>query len=436
MTCRGKWQAGGRLTYSPEKTRGTQTDSFFVEGLISSIKDLGIPGNQFYIRETNCYEDFSDGGFVEMALRTGAVLENLGALVAQLPPDRVLWRDVPDGVWYNRIPYLWPVNAPDSCLLNIAKFKSHSMGMTLSAKNIQGTNAARYIQHCAALTSTLTVDPAHIQPGAAGSIEANYQRHLHQGFPRWDTPGSGQSGGLWMETWATRCLDNHSITKPWINIIEGVYGREGPFLQGPSADGYGIDVMCNLVIFGKNPFHADVIGTWLAGHEPGNFGLFHMARERGFSKFLNPADVPLYEWNDDGTAMLSPLSSFARTPIRTLYLSRAGEDTWHLVNEPYEYPTDVTPDRPDAPAAFVLSQNYPNPFNPSTSIQYQIPRGANVRLEVFDLCGQVVARLVDGWVPAGRHLAVWHTARQPSGTYFYNLTTAGYSATKFMVVLK
>ncbi len=142
MTCRGKWQATGDRTYSAAKTRGTQTESSFVEGIINSIKDLGVPGGQFYVRETNCYEDFADGGFIDMAQRTGAVLEDLSYPVAQLPPSKVQWMDIPQGVWYNRIPYLWPVNAPNSCLLNIAKFKSHSMGMTLTAKKLPTRESA------------------------------------------------------------------------------------------------------------------------------------------------------------------------------------------------------------------------------------------------------------------------------------------------------
>jgi len=319
--------------------------------------------------------------------------------------------------------------------LNIAKFKSHSMGMTLTAKNIQGTNVKLYVQHCRALSEAVLVDPAHVQAGAATTIHANYDRHVSQNIPRWNTPGTGESGGLWMETWASRCLDNHSVTKPLINIIDGVYGREGPFLVGPSPEGYGIDVLSNVVIFGKNPFHTDIIGAYLAGHEPGNFGLFHMALERGLSKFLNPHDIPLYEWKLDGNIPLTPLEQFPRQPIRTLYLRQSGEAEWHMVDEPYTYPTAVA-ERGLSPDAFVLSQNYPNPFNPSTSIQYEIPSSGNVRLDVFNVYGQVVDRLVDGVMPAGRHVAVWRAGQRASGTYFYRLSFAGVTRTKPMVLMR
>ncbi len=329
---------------------GVVTDAHFVEGMIESIKGLGMPGSQISMREAGFSNQFVDSGYTDMALRTGIDLREQGYTVGEVPEEDIVWVDVPNGKWFRRIPYVWPLNAPDTWLLNIAKFKTHSMGMTLCAKNLQGTNAKPYIRHCTEFADEMTIPSEDVQPDAKLTIQADYNRHVQAGIPRWDRPG--QNGGIWQEIWAARCLDNNSVLRAGLNVIEGVYGREGAYRDGPGADGLGIDHMTNLVIFGKNPFHVDIIGNWLGGHEPGNFGLFHVALERGLATILNPKDIPVYEWTPDGiaagTAVETTLEDFPRYQLRTQYLRRdysgQTEDDWHLVAEPYAYPQTVSRD--------------------------------------------------------------------------------------------
>jgi hypothetical protein len=427
-----------------DQTMGIQTDPFFVEGVIGSLTDLTIPAANISIRDANFVASQPDGTwYSDLAARTGINLRDLPPIGGGLAPGDITWVDVPNGVWYRRIPYLWPYNSPGSCLINIAKLKSHGMGMTLCSKNIQGTNARPYVAHCTAWGSAMQgVDLNDLQTNAFSTIKANYAGHK-AAIPRWRTldgdSGARSAGGLWMETHTARCLDNNSTLQPMINIIEGVYGREGGFVSGPGPGGFGIDIMTNLVIFGKNARHVDIIGIYLSGHEPGNFGLFHIACERGLSHYLNPRDVPLFEWSLDGTATPRALQDFPRSPIRTVYLPQPGEDQYHMVNQQFDYTaTSVTQNRshPDIPDAIAVSQNYPNPFNPSTSIQYHIPTSGNVRLEVFDVRGEAVDVLVDGVQSAGDHLAVWRTEGRASGTYFYRLMFGGMSKTKSMTFLR
>ena len=82
------------------------------------------------------------------------------------------------------------------------------------------------------------------------------------------------------------------------------------------------------------------------------------------------------------------------------------------------------------PADFVLGQNYPNPFNPSTLIPYQLPAAAHVRLEVFNMLGQRLIRLVDGERSAGAHTARWDGTDAAgravgAGVYIYRLSSGG-----------
>ncbi len=89
-----------------------------------------------------------------------------------------------------------------------------------------------------------------------------------------------------------------------------------------------------------------------------------------------------------------------------------------------------------AVAEFSLADAYPNPFNPTTTISFTVPEAGVIELRIFDLAGREVATLVNGSVEAGSHHVEWNAASMPSGTYFYSLKAAGYTATKKLLLLK
>lgn len=87
--------------------------------------------------------------------------------------------------------------------------------------------------------------------------------------------------------------------------------------------------------------------------------------------------------------------------------------------------------------SYKLFQNYPNPFNPSTTIEYALPVAETVRLTVFNMLGQQVATLMNGeQLPAGIHTATLEAVDLPSGVYYYRITSASFSETKKMLLLK
>jgi len=88
------------------------------------------------------------------------------------------------------------------------------------------------------------------------------------------------------------------------------------------------------------------------------------------------------------------------------------------------------------PTSFVLNQNYPNPFNPETKISFSLPEDSNVRLEIFNLQGQVVATLVDGSLAAGYYSATFDATSFPSGVYFYKIVAGNFSDIKRMLLVK
>jgi hypothetical protein len=93
-------------------------------------------------------------------------------------------------------------------------------------------------------------------------------------------------------------------------------------------------------------------------------------------------------------------------------------------------------DAPRHPVAVTLAQNYPNPFNPSTFISYTIPRAEHVRLQLFNLLGELVGTLVDEEQQVGSHNAVWDAGTMASGLYFYRLTAGVFMETKKAILLR
>ena len=91
---------------------------------------------------------------------------------------------------------------------------------------------------------------------------------------------------------------------------------------------------------------------------------------------------------------------------------------------------------PPVPVEFGLAQNYPNPFNPVTTIEYALPEAARVRIEVFNILGQVVDVLVDAQQEVGYHTVRWDGGEAASGVYFYRIAAGDFAATKRMVLMK
>lgn len=74
--------------------------------------------------------------------------------------------------------------------------------------------------------------------------------------------------------------------------------------------------------------------------------------------------------------------------------------------------------------------NHPNPFNPATQIQYMLTESGHVTLKIYNMRGQVVSTLVDGYQQAGAYQSTWnavddHGNEVAAGTYLYRLEAGG-----------
>jgi hypothetical protein len=88
------------------------------------------------------------------------------------------------------------------------------------------------------------------------------------------------------------------------------------------------------------------------------------------------------------------------------------------------------------PISFELKQNYPNPFNPVTTIDYVLSRDSDVFLDVYDINGKKIARLVQEHQLAGEHSTTFNAVGLASGVYIYKLTSGRHEISKKMLILK
>ena len=90
--------------------------------------------------------------------------------------------------------------------------------------------------------------------------------------------------------------------------------------------------------------------------------------------------------------------------------------------EPARVAKDIGDETPkEIPKNFSLAQNYPNPFNPTTTVQYELPTNSRVRINIYNILGQLVAELANEIKSAGYYKQVWNGSSLASGVYLLRI---------------
>ncbi|HXV13021.1 MAG TPA: FlgD immunoglobulin-like domain containing protein, partial [Candidatus Krumholzibacteria bacterium] len=168
-----------------------------------------------------------------------------------------------------------------------------------------------------------------------------------------------------------------------------------------------------------------------------------------------PSDADVYEYRvyrDDQPAFEPSAESLVHVtsatewfdavemPAQYHYLVAAVD--WAGNEGPVVEPSVTTSIGDGVPGQTALHQNVPNPFNPSTTIAYDVAApGGRVRLEVFDVRGQLVRTLVDAQQAPGSRSAHWdgrddRGQRVVSGMYFYRLRFGDLVLTRKMTIVQ
>lgn len=229
---------------------------------------------------------------------------------------------------------------------------------------------------------------------------------------------------------------NHA--SPSASGVAGVYAGLVDF--GAHDPGGFADLAAAVHNAGYNSLQArlDVYGASITGPDAARFSIVG-----GFSPALvsgSPASWNIH-FDDTGASAASYTATLTfTTRDETLPGStNLTSVTWDLTAT-VNSQTGVGEGEP-APMATRLIGNYPNPFAPYTRISFELSQAGPVRLEVFDITGRLVNRLLDQSMDQGRYQASWdgqdsQGREMASGRYFYRLETLYGRETRSMTLLR
>jgi hypothetical protein len=255
----------------------------------------------------------------------------------------------------------------------------------------------------------------------------------------------------------------------------GSYAAELDALELPATATYTLLVLDNSGSYGGDFFLHCQRTNGPAGAVPLDYGDSHaatldMRSEADAYTFTAAVNDTLVARMTEGTSALEPLlrlygpggdmvagdAGSLEALITGLRLSEAGVYTLLAMDDPGLDTGDYllhlqggagvsaveTPEAGELPGlSLALYGCSPNPFNPATTIRFELPATAVVKVEVYAVSGHRVATLVRGTMPAGRHAVTWRgcddTGRElATGIYLVRMEAAGRRMTAKATLLK
>jgi hypothetical protein len=213
-------------------------------------------------------------------------------------------------------------------------------------------------------------------------------------------------------TGADICADNVSI--------QGTYTGTGTLCNGPLP----VELTLFTAVMGNNEINL----FWKTETEVDNYG-FNLERRINDSEWMVISFIPgsgnsnspkEYSYTDKDL-----FTGGSKFQYRLKQMDTDGQ---------FEY-SDVV-EVEIVPTKFELSQNYPNPFNPSTTIRFSLPKETQLKINIYNMLGELVETLAEGIYEAGYHKVTLNASTLSSGAYIYRIESSQYVQTKKMLLIK
>tara|TARA_B100002051_G_C16746045_1_gene647728 strand:- start:1090 stop:3666 length:2577 start_codon:yes stop_codon:yes gene_type:complete len=90
----------------------------------------------------------------------------------------------------------------------------------------------------------------------------------------------------------------------------------------------------------------------------------------------------------------------------------------------------------DGNIEFSILNTYPNPFNPVLNINYNLIKGARVRVNIYDINGKLVENIANQYQPSGSYGYIWNASNLASGNYIVKLDIGDSNYSNTITLLK
>jgi len=284
------------ITVPAEADSGIVTHPDFVAGMIDYFTEVGMSAEDIIIAEgggsgrppDGMDKYFGQSGYTAMAQSRGIRLANMNW-------DEKVTVHVPQAEILKEIGIAKTVK-DDVYFINVPKYKTHNLAVTtLSMKNLMGTITPCHERHLCILSKEFEERGHEITPGGITLREDHLCRKI---------------------------CDLSLASKPDLNIIDGIIGRDGTAFRR------GKNIQTNLVIAGKSVVSVDAVGSYLMGFDPSGIGYLRIASERG----LGVIDIEKIGIREVSDGQLVPCGDVAR------FMSRIPFDVLNFNGERRDIP--------------------------------------------------------------------------------------------------
>lgn len=180
----------------------------------------------------------------------------------------------------------------------------------------------------------------------------------------------------------------------------------------------------NLTVSTGSPYGEPVL-DW-DDHPAENFDYYQIFRKTSISNFqiiATSTNSTYTDWTVANKYSATTQFQYAIRAVNTRGENSSYSNSVFYDGELMSYKTINSLD--SAPSSFDLKNNYPNPFNPTTTISFALPEKSKVRINVYNINGQLVSSLVNEVKPAGSFDISFEASGLASGVYIARMTAIG-----------